>query len=137
MSVVFQLFCADDLQKLDETQFRQLKEAVIAALNTSPAVLDKVKDRADTVFEQLKQRRSTQQGVRLEPNMNLVARFFNDADFNSLSQQERDIIEWAIVCEETHSPDVLQVVRDQVYPLFRQHTGGDPTGSDVFYQHNP
>src|SRR6516162_4040621 len=135
MSVIFQLFCAADLQKLAPEQLEALKMTVSYALNTDREVLDPVKDRAYEVFRQLANRDPAQRLISIDASKGMLLQFFSEAELHGLSAQDLDILKMAIICEITHSPAALQVVQAKAYALFRTYTRQQPAGSDAFYQH--
>ena len=143
MSVIFQLFGAEDLKKLDPHQLEGLGKAVGEALDNNTTVLEQVKPRASEVFEQLKAIPPTTTGVMAAPQSpgpprGMLFQLFNISDLEKLSRKQIQILEWAIRCELAHNPDALLAMRDIIYPLFRDYTGGvDPIGSDAFYQPVP
>ena len=133
MAVIFQLFCAEDLLKLTATQLDDLKTTVGMALNYSPRVLATVKSRADQVFQQLTSRTPTQQSISPDPSKGMLFQLFNQADLELLNAQQVDILKMAITCALTHSPEALQVVKDEADALFVNYTGQRPKESDVYY----
>jgi hypothetical protein len=138
MSVIFQLFCADDLTQLAPEQLEALKMTVSHALNTDRDVLDSIKDRAYEVFRQLEQNRNpSQQLISTDASKGMLLQLFSEADLHGLTAQDLDILKMAIICEITHSPAALQVVQTKAYALFTMYTGRQPGGSDAFYQHIP
>jgi len=137
MSVIFQLFCAADLTKLAPEQLEALKMTVSHALNTDRDVLDPVKDRAYEVFRQLASRDPAQQLISTDASKGMLLQLFSEVELHGLSAQDLDILKMAIICEITHSPAALQVVKTKAYALFTMYTQQPPVGSDAFYQHIP
>ena len=142
MAIIFQLFRAEDLDRLTPTQLNRLRVAVVQAMEDS-SNLPSVQTRATTVFQQLRALNSNQPASPAEPSRTLLFQFFSPADLALLSAQQREILEWAIVCEVTHSRLALEAIRDKVYPLYESFVGGppfnltpaNPTRSDTSYDH--
>ena len=137
MSVIFQLFCSDDLKGLAPAQLEALKLTDNHALNADQDVLDSVKDRAYEVFRQVAQRDPTPQSIATDASRGMLLQFFSETDLQGLSAQDLDILKMAIACEITHSPAALRVVQAKAYALFTMYTQRQPVGSDAFYQHIP
>lgn len=120
MSVIFQLFSAADLQGLDMRQMNELKE-MIGKIQSAPSVLAAVKDRADEVFTQIKNR-SPMAGLPPSPEQaGMLVHLFHEQDIEILTEEEKTIIEWAIICEVTHSEVALLAIREQADILFSRH----------------
>ena len=133
MSVVFQLFCADDLVKLSASQLDELKTTVGRAIKFSPSVLETVKSRADEVYEQLTDRTPTPHLVSSNHSQGMLGQMFDSEDLKALDGQQVDVLKMAIECAITHSPEALQAVKEEVDPLYVAYTGEEPKESDVYY----
>jgi len=120
MSVIFQLFSADDLKGLNMRQMNELKE-MIGKIQSSPKVLEAVKVRADEVFKQLKGHDPTE-GLPPSPEQaGMLVHLFHEPDLADLSEEEKTIIEWAVICEVTHNEAALLAIRKQADILFSRH----------------
>jgi hypothetical protein len=133
MAVVFQLFCAEDLLKLNAAQLDDLKTTVRQALENSPRVLGAVKSRANEVFQQLTSQPATQPVAASEASRGMLLQLFNDADLKLLNAQQLDILKMAISCAVFHTPEALQAVKEEADTLFVRYTGQHPKESDVYY----
>jgi hypothetical protein len=159
MTVIFQLFCVDDLRRLFDAGARQALVDIIrqhipdrqlilkATNNTSlehpvetpdqiPAAILK---RFDEVSEQLqsplaKDPSDTPQFVLQQP---LLQQFIDARrKLAPLSEEDQNtILQWAISCEVNHYNfyHPLLKIKEQAYALFREKTGQLPKGPDSYY----
>lgn len=135
MAVVFQLFCTEDLLKLNAAQLDDLRTTVGWALEHSPSVLETVKGRADQVFQQLTTRKPIQKGITPDPSKGMLLQLFSEEDLSLLNAQQLEILKMAISCAEVLSPEPLKVIKDEIHTLFTRYTGQCPKESDVYYGH--
>lgn len=115
MSVIFQLFCAEDLQRLDYQELEDLRQTIIKALgntqtlslkltkkpqpdaDTPPRVQEELNKRFHEVSHQLK----SPQLNRPQPNFNFNARL-EQRNAKATQDKEDLILEWALTCEVNH-----------------------------------
>jgi hypothetical protein len=139
MSVIFQLFSAGDLQKLDEGQLEALRQLVIAALAPSLQVREKLKPRADEVFRQLASPPMDDPLLLPDPppalpnpEYPLSHQLFRGVDLDRLDadatkrKDKLTILEWAILCERDRSAYVLEVIMQEAYTWYTQQLPGPP-----------
>jgi hypothetical protein len=159
MSIIFQLFSAEDLKSLDPTKLEALREVVRAHFNSrldttlntklndssriTPQVIAGIWERARNVYQQLKNAPlSPTPPSSLNLSQPLFPQFFPLAGSN-LTPYEREILEMAISCEITNFNyyDHLQTLKEFVYDKFddltatpgQSGTGQRPRGPDTFY----
>lgn len=135
MSVIFQLFCAEDLQKFDYKELEDLRQTVITALRsaeplclnltekpepdpgTPPRVHEALNKRFDEVSHQLK-------SPQLNPSQRTFAFNAHIQQRNAKATQDKEdlILNWAITCEvnnfEFYSP--LLQAKKAAYDFFEQ-----------------
>lgn len=129
MSIIFQLFSAEDLKALDKTKLEILKQKVKAAfdpakyadstMNTTlddlslvetelrSKIIENLRQRADTVFRQLKSELEFPNDPimprdDLELSWPLYPQILRNTAFDSLALLQRHIFEMAISCDVTH-----------------------------------
>jgi hypothetical protein len=159
MTVIFQLFCVDDLRRLFDAGARQAlidiirqhlpeQQLILKATNDTklephaeipdqiPAAILK---RFDEVSEQLQaplpqDPSGTPQFVLQEP---LLGQFIEARrKLAPLSEEDQNtILQWAISCEVNHYNfyHPLLKIKEQAYALFREKTGQLPKGPDSYY----
>jgi hypothetical protein len=161
MTVIFQLFCAEDLQRLSLPQLTELKELVAntLGLKTNPpcrtaegcpalplgasdkinlpsdapaGVIVALKQRFDEVSQQLKSPPADSSPFSFDA---LTRRHFNEPDSNE-KDKETLVLKWAISCEVNNFEfyDLLRRARDEAYQKFEEWTEGQrPKGPDSVY----
>jgi hypothetical protein len=144
MSVIFQLFSAMDLTGVSTADLNKLRDEVVNALY-EPAILAHVKRRADQVYEQLTTNRPTQKAISplSQPAASIPKDqrprgplLFEANEYQALSAEQKQILEWAIECELQHSYRVLVAIQTRVNYFFSQLKGGHlPQGHDTNYSH--
>jgi hypothetical protein len=132
MSVIFQLYRAEDLQNLG-AQLEDFKREVGRIMNTTPVVLEHARDRANTVFAQLTPQANPQPS--LPPN-DVLSQLFTPAQIERLDDQQRDILRMAISCHLAHIDEAIEAIRTEADQVFRRLTNGmNPQGADIPYTH--
>ena len=154
MSIIFQLFSAQDLKTLDETQLRILRETVNVyfnpyldiTLNTTlkdparvtPEIIAAIWNRTGEVIPQLRPGSTlptTPPG--LDPSQPLFPQILAAQPLQSLNltATERHVLEMAISCEVAHVNYYhhLQNVKERAYATFDFLTGQRPQDPDTFY----
>jgi hypothetical protein len=146
MSVIFQLFSAMDLKGFNSHQLKLLRDEVVKALY-EPAILAHIKKRADQVYEQLTARQPTQKPISdpCPAPLSIPAderkrcpQMFTEADLEPqvITNEQREILEWAIECELQHSYRVLEDIQTRANYFFsRLKNGNLPQGHDTSYSH--
>ena len=161
MTVIFQLFCAEDLQRLSLEQLAELKTTVADALGLIPnppsqtaegslvlplGASDKLalpsdapaeitvalKQRFDEVSKQLKSPPADASAFDFNA---FKRRHFNEPASNEKAK-ETLILEWAVSCEVNNFEfyDLLRRARDVAYKKFEEWTEGQrPKGPDSVY----
>jgi len=159
MTVIFQLFCVDDLRRLFDAGARQAlidiirqhlpdRQLILKATNNTslenpaetpdqiPAAILK---RFDEVSEQLhaplpKGPSGTPQFV---PQESLLGQFIEARrKLAPLSEEDQNtILQWAISCEVNHYNfyHSLLKIKEEAYELFKDKTGQLPKGPDSYY----
>lgn len=144
MSVIFQLFSAEDLKKLSAVQLDDLKSYVVYVMNNEQSVIDEIGSRARDVFAQLteplpgelpKAQAPLPAPLPSRELEGVLLKIFDEAQLRDLSGEQIEILKWAIICEMTHSKAALEAIKALVYERFKGYHKGDPQGSDAFYQH--
>ena len=158
MSVIFQLFGAEDLQKLSLDQLKELRDIVTATLKenglgrdqngspaipltvsddtqaprgASPQIIEALNQRFQEVSQQLK---SPQQQSSFNFDT-LIRQHFNQID-DKEKEKESMILQWAISCEVNNFKfyDRLLRARERAYIFFIHVTRGQrPKGPDSLY----
>jgi hypothetical protein len=151
MSVIFQLFCAEDLKNLNAAQLDDLKTYIGEVMNNDLEVLDTVTKRADEVFKQLtnnspetprpihspvSQANDPSQVNQTPPSLGPLPKLYNQTDLVKLDTgQKIEILKWSITCEMTHSPDSLLQIKAKAHSRYEAMRAEQPQGGDVLYQH--
>ena len=158
MSVIFQLFCAEDLQKLTYDQLQELRSTVAQALRkhtTGQAhgehrpslclgIVDKTTPPPDTpapIHEALNKRFYEVSHQLKSPHLHSSRQLFDFQKLlhqrnSDLTQKKEDmILEWAISCEVNNYEfyNTLARVRNEAYSFFLNKTGQRPKGPDTLY----
>ena len=166
MTVIFQLFCADDLQKLTLDDLKELRSIVRENLEESKTIRDEnnnlvlplatvdnlqlPEDAPAQVTEALQQR-FYEVSQQLKASQPISSQFefqkFLDRHLNQdqeTKDKEQMILEWATSCEVNNFQfyERLLRARKKAYEFFSSKTGGqDPQGPDSlyspFYQEHP
>jgi hypothetical protein len=166
MTVIFQLFCADDLQKLTLDDLKELRRIITENLEASNPMRDEQNhlilplETADNTQPPLYtpsqiteafQQRFYEVSQQLKTSQPILSRFeFQKLLDRHLNQdqetkdKEQMILEWAISCEVNNFKfyERLLRARKDAYEFFSSKTGGqDPQGPDSlyspFYQDHP
>jgi hypothetical protein len=158
MSVIFQLFGAEDLQKLSLDQLKELRGLITETLrenglgkdeNGSPAIPLKVSDDTQPpqgappqIIEALNQRFHEVSRQLKSPQLQspfnfdtLIREHFNQID-DKEKEKERMILQWAVSCEVNNFKfyDRLLRARERAYVFFIHVTRGQrPKGPDSLY----
>jgi hypothetical protein len=157
MSIIFQLFHADDLQILTPENLLKLKlvirqqvsshsEALGPSLstileippNTPPQLADALRKRVHEVFQQLTGRPPRNPSIPLAPSRSIPEQLFEPDELDALGEQGRTILEWAISCEVADFVryNTLEAIKDYVYAEFSKFAeiaGQRPKGPDTKY----
>ena len=161
MTVIFQLFCAEDLQRFrSKDDLDSLKKTIAEALGldkdtpcktsegfpalplgasedthlpegTPPGIIDALKKRFDEVSQQLKSPPRDSSSFDFET---LKKRHFNEKD-SVEDAKEAEILQWAISCEVNNYKFYAQLLhaRDVAYRKFHELTQQRPKGPDSLY----
>jgi hypothetical protein len=158
MTVIFQLFCVDDLRRLFEAGARQAlidiiqqhlpdRQLILKATNDTkleppaeipdqiPAAIQK---RFDEVSEQLQSplpKSPSDTPLVLEQPL-LQQLIAARRKLTPLSEEDQHtILQWAISCEVNHYNfyHPLLKIKEQAYALFKDKTGQLPKGPDSYY----
>jgi hypothetical protein len=161
MTVIFQLFCAEDLQRLSLEQLTKLRDTLATTLGLKPNppcrtaegcaalplrasdnlnlpsdapadVIVALKQRFDEVSQQLKSPPADSSPFNFDA---FKKRHFNELDSDEKAK-ETTILEWAVSCEVNNFNfyDHLRRARDKAYQMFEEWTGGQrPKGPDSVY----
>lgn len=160
MTVIFQLFCAEDLQRLSLHQLTDLRDTITDILDLKahppgrtaggkpalplevnddirqppdapPEIRDALKRRFDEVSQQLKSPARDASSFDFET---LTRRHFNDSNAEERAK-ETEILTWAISCEVNNFKlyDQLLRARAQAYQKFYDWTQQRPKGPDSPY----
>jgi hypothetical protein len=147
MSIIFQLYRAEDLSALNPDSIEAFRKASEDVLWRTPEVLSTVRNRAFEVFKQLIPEEpdptviidQIDQVDSTDRYLDMLALLFDRADVGRLSVHQRDILRWAIICEITHSAAALQVCQRILDRKLAALTGrtADTFGSDaeISYRH--
>jgi hypothetical protein len=133
MTVIFQLFSAEDLQQLNQEQLKQLRDIIRDELETSSQIRATLKPRAEEVLRQLLPAStyslpaSLPSPPSLDPLQSLPNQLFRAEELAQLDGTKLKILEWAIECERNSSPHVLDVIRKRVYAWFQGLPGKSST----------
>jgi hypothetical protein len=160
VSVIFLLFCANDLQRLSLYQLAELRDIISNALglktnitchtaegapalplavsddtqlpqNAPPEVIDALKQRFDEVSQQLKSPPKDPSSFHFDT---LVRQHFNEKDIIE-KEKETTILRWAISCEVNNFKFYEQLLRarEEAYQKFYEWTQQRPKGPDSLY----
>jgi len=160
MTVIFQLFCVEDLQRLSEAQLTILRDTITDALNLKtnppgrtadgapalplevidhtelpasapPEIRDALKKRFEEVSQQLKAPPRDLSPFDFEA---LKRRHFNERNTEERNK-ETEILQWAISCEVNNFKfyDQLLRAREKAYQKFYELTQQRPKGPDSPY----
>jgi hypothetical protein len=160
MTVIFQLFCVDDLRRLfrEEGARQSLLEIIQRHLPARRLILEATNDtrlehpneipdqipteiqkRFDAVSEQLQSSLPTApaDAQQFELQESLLDQLITARrKLAPLSQDEENIIlQWAISCEVNHYNfyHPLLKIKEEAYALFKDKTGHPPKGPDSYY----
>jgi hypothetical protein len=160
MTVIFQLFRAEDLQRLSLYQLEQLRDTITDALGLKtnmtcqtadgkpalplavtddtqsppgarPEVINALKQRFDEVSQQIKLAPTDSSSFDFET---LIKQHFNEKDTLE-KEKESMILQWAISCEVNNFKfyDQLLRARERAYQKFYEWTGQRPKDPDSPY----
>lgn len=158
MSVIFQLFCAEDLQKLTYDQLQELRSTVRQSLQKHTTgqehgdhrpslclgIIDKTTpppDAPEPIHEALNKRFYEVSHQLKSPQLYSSRPPFNfqtllDQRNADVTQKKEDmILAWAISCEVNNYEfyNTLARVRNDAYSFFLNNTGQQPKGPDTLY----
>jgi hypothetical protein len=133
MSVIFQLFSAEDLRDLTPVQLESIKNAIRDALQNPPRVPDQVKGRIYEVFRQLTSKLPSNPPVSPDPSSPILYQLLSEEDLRLLDHKQLDILKMAISCEMANSFYALWAIKDSVHAVFHQFRGQPPQGPDASY----
>jgi hypothetical protein len=133
VSIIFQLFCAEDLQRLTYQELEELRQTIISALGDAPTLPLKLTPNTTPdpvppapIQEALNKRFQDISHQLKAPQLNPPQQDFNFATLmtrlrDSTTQTKEDrILEWALSCEVNHFEfyNVLLRARTAAYDFF-------------------
>lgn len=163
MSIIFQLFSADDLKMLRPEEFTTLTDKILDELrrsspeikqilgvsrppkleiaqDTPQQLKDALRKRIHEVFQQLTSRLPRHPSRSLEPARPIDEQLFDPDELGLLDAQKKRILEWAIHCEVAYLEQSLERYnalkdwKDRYHDTFSQITDGQrPKGPDTSY----
>jgi hypothetical protein len=163
MSIIFQLFSADDLKVLQPDKFEELTGAILGELRKSPSQVrqvlgvdrsprlmipqdtpqqlkDALRRRIHQVFQQLTSRPPRNPSRALEPARAIDEQLFEPDELAMLDAQKRLILQWAIHCEVAYLErsfeqyKALKDWKDRYHTEFSRIMNGQrPKGPDTNY----